>query len=65
MVEPVPFSIPPIKVEIATVRKVDRKPNPRNEEKYDEKNRQAQREKDRPSKSTSVGQNSKKVDLLL
>ena len=65
MVEPVPFSIPPIKVEIATVRKVDRKPNPRNEEKYDEKNRQAQRENDRPSKSTSVGQNSKKVDLLL
>ena len=65
MVEPVPFAIPPIKVEIATVRKVDRKPNPRNEEKYDKKNRQAQREKYRLSKSTSVSQNSKKVDLLL
>ena len=34
-------------------------------EKYNEKNRQAQREKDRLSQSTSVGQNSKKVDLLL
>ena len=65
MVAPVPFSIPPIKVQIATVRKVDRKPNPRNEEKYNEKNRQAQREKDRLSQSTSVGQNGKKVDLLL
>ena len=65
MVEPIPFSIPPIKVQIATVRKVDRKPNPRNEEKYNEKNRQAQREKDRLSQSTSVGQNGKKVDLLL
>ena len=65
MVEPVPFSIPPIKVEIGTVRKVDRKPNPRNEEKDNEKNRQAQREKDRLSQSTSVGQNGKKVDLLL
>ena len=65
MVEPIPFSIPPIKVQIATVRKVDRKPNPRDEEKYNEKNRQAQREKDRLSHSTSVGQNGKKVDLLL
>ena len=65
MVVPVPFSIPPIKVQIATVRKVDRKPNPRNEEKNNEKNRQAQREKDRLSQSTSVGQNGKKVDLLL
>jgi len=33
MVEPIPFSIPPIKVQIAAVRKVVRKPNPRNEEK--------------------------------
>ena len=65
MVEPVPFSIPPIKVEIATVRKVDRKPNPRNEEKYNEKNRQAHREKDWLSQNTSVGKNAKKVDLLL
>ena len=65
MVAPVPFSIPPIKVQIAAVRKVDRKPNPRNEEKDNEKNRQAQREKDRLSQSTSVGQNGKKVDLLL
>ena len=65
MVEPVPFSIPQLKVEIATVRKVVRKPNPRNEEKYNEKNRQAQREKDRLSQSTSVGQSGKKLDLLL
>ena len=65
MVEPIPFSIPPIKVQIAAVRKVDRKPNPRDEEKYNEKNRQAQREEDRLSQSTSVGQNGKKVDLLL
>ena len=65
MVEPIPFSIPPIKVQIATLRKVDRKPNPRVEEKYNEKNRQAQREKDRLSQSTSDGQNGKKVDLLL
>ena len=65
MVAPVPFSIPPIKIQIGTVRKVDRKPNPRNEEKYNEKNRQAHREEDRLSQSTSVGQNGKKVDLLL
>ena len=65
MVAPIPFSMPPIKVQIGTVRKVDRKPNPRDEEKYNEKNRQAQREKDRLSQSTSVGQNGKKVDLLL
>ena len=65
MVAPIPFSMPPIKVQIGTVRKVDRKPNPRNEEKYNEKNRQAQREKDRLSQSNSVGQNGKKVDLLL
>ena len=65
MVEPIPFSIPPIKVQIATVRKVDRKPNPKNEEKYNERNRQTQREKDRLSQSTSGGQNGKKVDLLL
>ena len=65
MVAPIPFSIPPIKAQIAAVRKVDRKPNPRNEEKYNEKNRQAQREKDWLSQNTSVGKNAKKVDLLL
>jgi hypothetical protein len=70
MVAPVPFSIQQLdrliqKKQIATAKKVDRKPNPRNEEKYYEKNRQAQREKDRLSQSTSVGQNGKKVDLLL
>ena len=65
MVAPVPFSIPSIKVEITTAKKVARKPNPRNEEKYNEKNRQAQREKDRLSQNTSVGKNAKKVDLLL
>ena len=66
MVEPIPFSIPPIKVQIATVRKVDRKPNPRDEEKYNEKNRQAQSFQEiLLSQSTSDGQNGKKVDLLL
>ena len=65
MVAPVPFSIPQLKVEIATVRKVDRKPNPRDEEKYNQNNRQAQREKDWLSQNTSVGKNAKKVDLLL
>ena len=70
MVAPVPFSIQQLdrliqKKQIATAKKVDRKPNPRDEEKYNEKNRQAQREKDRLSQSTSVGQNGKKVDLLL
>ena len=65
MVAPIPFSIPQLKVQIGTVRKVDRKPNPRNEEKYNEKNRQAHREKDWLSQNTSVGKNAKKVDLLL
>ena len=65
MVEPVPLSIPPIKVEIGTVRKVARKPNPRDEEKYNQNNRQAHREKDWLSQNTSVGKNAKKVDLLL
>ena len=77
MVAPVPFSIKQLnrmiqKTKITTAQKVDRKPNPkdrkpnpRNEEKYNEKNRQAQREKDGLSQSTSVGQNGKKVDLLL
>ena len=65
MVAPIPFSMPPIKVQIGTVRKVDRKPNPRNEEEDNEKNRQAEREKDRLSQSNSLGQNGKKVDLLL
>ena len=70
MVAPVPFSIHQLdrliqKNKMATVRKVARKPNPRNEEKYNEKNRQAQREKDWLSQNTSVGKNAKKVDLLL
>ena len=70
MVAPVPFSIHQLdrliqQKQTATAKKVARKPNPRNEEKYNEKNRQAQREKDRLSQSTSVGQNGKKVDLLL
>ena len=49
----------------ATAKKVARKPNPRDEEKYNQNNRQAHREEDRLSQNTSVGQNSKKVDLLL
>ena len=70
MVAPVPLSIQQLdrliqKKQITTAKKVARKPNPRNEEKDNEKNRQAQREKDRLSQSTSVGQNGKKVDLLL
>ena len=65
MVAPIPFSIPPIKVQIAAMRKVDRKPNPRDEEKYNQNNRQAHREKDWLSQNTSVGKNAKKVDLLL
>ena len=70
MVAQVPFSIHQLdrliqKNKMAIAKKVARKPNPRNEEKYNEKNRQAQREKDRLSQSTSVGQNGKKVDLLL
>ena len=70
MVAPVPFSIQQLdrliqRNKMAIAKKVARKPNPRNEEKYNEKNRQAQREKDRLSQSTSVGQNGKKVDLLL
>ena len=47
-------------------KKVARKANPRNEEKYNEKNRQAQSFQEiLLSQSTSVGQNGKKVDLLL
>ena len=70
MVAPVPFSIQQLdrliqKNKTVIAKKVNRKPNPRDEEKYNEKNRQAQREKDRLSQSTSVGQNGKKVDLLL
>ena len=70
MVAPVPFSIQQLDRLIKNkknviAKKVARKANPRNEEKYNERNRQAQREKDRLSQSTSVGQNGKKVDLLL
>jgi hypothetical protein len=65
MVAPIPFSIPPIRVQIEAVRKVDRKPNPKDEEKYNERNRQAQRETDWLSQNTPVGKNAKKVDLLL
>ena len=70
MVAPIPFSIHQLdrliqKNKTVVAKKVARKPNPRNEEKYNERNRQAQREKDRLSQSTSVGQNGKKVDLLL
>ena len=42
-------------------KKVARKASSRNEEKSNEKKRQ----EDRLSQSTSVGQNSKKLDLLL
>ena len=70
MVAPVTFSIKQLnrmiqKTQIETAQKVDRKPKRRNKEKDNEENRQAQREKDGLSQSTSVGQNGKKVDLLL
>ena len=71
MVAPVPFSIQQLdrliqKKQIATAKKVVRKPNPRNEEKNNEKNRQAQSFQEiLLSQSTSDGQNGKKVDLLL
>ena len=70
MVAPVPFSIHQLdrliqKKQMATAKKVARKPNPRNEEKYNENNRQARREKDWLSQNTSADQNGKKVDLLL
>ena len=70
MVAPVPFSIHQLdrliqKNKTAAVRKVNRKPNPRDEEKYNQNNRQAHREKDWLSQNTSVGKNAKKVDLLL
>ena len=70
MVAPVPFSIHQLdrliqKKQMATAKKVARKPNPRDEEKYNEKNRQAQRETDWLSQNTPVGKNAKKVDLLL
>ena len=70
MVAPAPFSIKQLdrliqQKQTATAKKVARKPNPRDEEKYNEKNRQAHREKDWLSQNTSVGKNAKKVDLLL
>ena len=70
MVAPVPFSIHQLdrliqKNKTGVAKKVARKAKPRDEEKYNEKNRQAQREKDWLSQNTSVGKNTKKVDLLL
>ena len=70
MVAPVPFSIQQLdrliqRKQMATAKKVARKPNPRDEEKYNQNNRQAHRETDRLSQNTSVGKNAKKVDLLL
>ncbi|HIA82272.1 MAG TPA: hypothetical protein EYO02_09255 [Rhodospirillales bacterium] len=70
MVAPVPFSIHQLdrliqKNKTVVAKKVARKAKPRDEEKYNEKNRQAQREKDWLSQNTSVGKNTKKVDLLL
>ena len=70
MVTPVPLSIHQLdrlikKNKTVIAKKVARKPNPRNEEKDNEKNRQAHREKDWLSQNTSVGKNAKKVDLLL
>ena len=60
MVAPVPFSIQQLDRLIKNKKNVIVKKVARNE-----KNRQAQREKDQLSQSTSVGQNGKKVDLLL
>ena len=70
MVAPVPFSIHQLdrliqKNKKIIAKKVGRKPNPRDEEKYNQNNRQAHRETDRLSQNTPVGKNAKKVDLLL
>ena len=63
MVEPVPRSIQHIPVK--TVRKVERKPDFRNEEKYKERERQARRKKDQLSQSISVGHKGSNLDVLL
>ena len=70
MVAPVPFSIHQLdrliqKNKTVVAKKVARKPNPRDEEKYNQNNRQAHRETDWLSQNTPVGKNAKKVDLLL
>ena len=70
MVAPVPFSMQQLDRLIKNktnviAKKVARKANPRNEEKYNEKNRQAHREEDRLSQSTSVGPKGKKVDVQI
>ena len=59
MVAPVPFSIQQLERLIKNKKNVIVKKVARNE-----KNRQAHREEDLLSQSTSVGQNGKKVDLL-
>ena len=63
MVEPVPGSISHIPV--ATVRKVERKPDFRNEELYKERERQNRRKKDRLSQDTSVNQKGTNLDVVL
>ena len=63
MVEAVPGSIPHIPVK--TVRKVERKPDFRNEKKYKERERQARRKKDQLSQSISVGHKGSNLDVLL
>ena len=64
MVASIPFSMPP-QVQIAAVKKVDRKPNPRDEEKYNQNNRQAHRETDWLSQNDPASKNAKKVDLRI
>ena len=63
MVEPVPASIP--RIQVTTTRKVDRKPDFKDEEKYKERERHAQREKDRLSRHASAAKKGDNLDLLL
>ena len=64
MVAPVPFSIQQLDRLIKNKKNVIVKKVARNE-KYNEKNRQAHREEDRLSQSTSVGPKGKKVDVQI
>jgi hypothetical protein len=70
MVAPAPFSIKQLdrlikKNQMVIAKKVVRKPNPKNEEKYNENNKRAHHQKDQFSQSTSIRKSGKKVDLLL
>ena len=63
MVEPVTVLIPHLQV--ARVKKVDRKPTSRDEDKDDDKERNAKREEMRLSQNKSLGHKGKICDMLL